>query len=206
MTVGDAATLLLTAHGSVWIPAAAAYYKYGDRTEFFDKTLRGTQSTRETIRDRIAENLGNQLRPVIREAITTPVRAPNLNAAGTQYDEDLPEVTLGEPFRQAIRDFVSVDAGTLVDYRQIIRAIERWSKWAHRLSSCVLFLLVLATLIVFGAFLTPFFLNPASIAPWWILPVFLAPTIIIVVCVFVSLCQVHFRHGSIIDVRQRYDA
>src|SRR5437870_4683892 len=101
MTGPETAGLALKIHGAVWLAAAAAFYKYGDRTELFDKTLGGTQATREAIRDRIAEDLGNQLRPILRDPPVRRIRSPILTPTGNNYEEESPEITRSEPFRQA---------------------------------------------------------------------------------------------------------
>ncbi len=68
MTIGEAAGLALKVHGAVWVAAAAAYYKYGDRTELLEKAVRGNRSARQSLRDNIATELQKQLVPVVRDA------------------------------------------------------------------------------------------------------------------------------------------
>lgn len=205
MNAPEAAGLALKIHGAVWLAAAAAFYKYGDRTELFDKTLRGNQATREAIRDRIAEDMGNQIRPVLRDSTARRVRSPILNPSGTNYEEDAGEITRGEPFRQAIRDFVSADSGSLLDYRSILTNADAWRLWAHRLSRWILVLVISQTVILLLDVLTLIFVDPARIAPPWAIPASLAPTAIIVLPLFFSLCMVHVKHGVIVDIRERYD-
>src|ERR1051326_2443317 len=112
MTVGEAAGLALKVHGAAWVAAAAAYYKYGDRTELFEKALQGNRTARQAIRDNIATNLSKQLQPVVRDAAR--VRSPVLDAGGA-YIEHATDVTESEPFYQAIRDYVSLSTGALID-------------------------------------------------------------------------------------------
>ena len=68
MTLGEAAGLALKVHGAVWLAAAAAYYKYGDRTNLFEKSLQGNRSARQSILDTVASDLSKQLQPVVRDA------------------------------------------------------------------------------------------------------------------------------------------
>ena len=108
MTLSDAAGLALKVHGAVWLAAVAAYYKYGDRTDLFEKALRGNQSLRQAVRDNIATDLSKQLQPVIRDAIC--VRSPVLDAGG-DYVERVTDITKSELYYQAIRDYVSRSTG-----------------------------------------------------------------------------------------------
>ena len=64
MTFEDGTSLAFTVHGAIWIVTAAAYYRYGDRTDLFDKSLRGCRRTRRSIRDALATSLSAHLGPV----------------------------------------------------------------------------------------------------------------------------------------------
>ncbi len=202
MTLGDAAGLALKVHGAVWLAAAAAYYKYGDRTDLFEKALQGNRSARQAIRDNIATELSKQLQQVVRDA--TRARSPVLDAAGA-YIEHATDITESEPFYQAIRDYVSLSLGALVDYRRILEATDRWRTWAHRLSRCILVLLFLQILVMTGAVLVLVFADPnRTAAPWWFVGS-LVPTGIAVVLLFSCLSVVHVEHGVMVDLRERYD-
>ncbi len=80
MTLTAAAALAMKVHGAVWLAAAAAYYKYGDRTNLFSRALQGNRSLRQALRDNIAADLGKQLQPVIRDAART--RSPGIRLPG----------------------------------------------------------------------------------------------------------------------------
>jgi hypothetical protein len=202
MTLGEAAGLALKVHGAVWLAAAAAYYKYGDRTDLFEKALQGNRSVRQAIRDNIATDLSKQLQQVVRAA--TRARSPVLDAAGG-YIEHATDITESEPFYQAIRDYVSISVGALVDYRRILETTDRWRTWAHRLSRCILVLLVLQILVMTGAVLVLIFADlTRTAAPWWFVGS-LVPTAVAVVLLFSCLCVVHVKHGVIVDLRERYD-
>ena len=140
MTLADAAALALTVHSAVWLAAAAAYYRYGDRTSLFRRALQGNRSLRQAIRDNIATDLSKQLQPVIRHANRT--KSSILDDTGA-YVEHAADITESEPFYQAIRDYVSLSAGSLLDYRVALDAAARWRAWAHHLSSSILVLIIL---------------------------------------------------------------
>jgi hypothetical protein len=202
MTLGEAAGLALKIHGAVWLAAAAAYYKYGDRTELFEKALQGNRSARQAIRDNIATDLSKHLQPVVRNAAR--VRSPVLDAGGA-YVEHATNITESEPFYQAMRDFVSLSAGALIDYRQLLRYTERWRTWAHRLSQSILVLLVVELLLIAGSVLVLVVADVTQTATWWWLLASLSPTALVVVFLFWCLCAVHLKHGVIVELRERYD-
>ena len=202
MNVGEAAALGLKVHGPVWIAAAAAYYKYGDRTDLFEKAVRGNRSARQSIRDNIATELRKQLQSVVQNA--AGVRASLLDATGA-YIEQSTDVTESEPFYQAIRDFVGASTGALLDYRLMLHANDRWRVWARRLSNSILALVSLETFMLAAGMLV-FVLGDLSrvVKPWITIASF-APTAVLVCLVFVCLAFVHTNQGLIADLRERYD-
>ena len=203
MTLSDAVGLALKVHGGVWLAAVAAYYKYGDRTDLFDKALRGNRSLGQAVRDNVATDLSKQLQPVIRDA--TRATSPVLDAAG-DYIEHVADITNSEPFYQAIRDYVSLSAGSLLDYRLVLETADRWRTWAHRLSRSILVLVIFEPLVMAGALLVRVTADLGRTAtPWWFLAS-LAPTCILVVSLFLCLCIVHMKHGVMLDLRERYDS
>jgi hypothetical protein len=202
MTIGEAAGLALKAHGAVWVAAAAAYYKYGDRTDLFEKAVRGNRSARQSIRDSVASDLGKQLQPVIRNA--AGVRSSLLDAAGAYIEQSI-DVTESEPFYQAIRDFVSASASALLDYKLILQATERWRIWARRLSHCILALVAWETFMLAAAVLILVLADLTMTANKWLTIASFAPTAVAVLLLFVCLAVVHAKQGVIADVRERYD-
>ena len=64
MAPGELTTLALAFHASVFGCAIAAYYRYGDRTEVFNKSLQGTDLILVRIRQQISEELTEKLKPV----------------------------------------------------------------------------------------------------------------------------------------------
>lgn len=202
MTLGEAASLALKVHGAVWLAAAAAYYKYGDKTALFEKALRGNRSLRQAVRDNIATDLSKQLQPVIRDA--TGVRSPLLDPGGG-YFERATDITKSELFYQSIRDYVSSSAGSLLDYRLVLETTDRWRTWAHRLSRSILVLVILETLQIAGALLVSVMTDPNRIATTWWFLASLAPTSVVVGFLFWCLCMVHIKQGAMVDLRERYD-
>ena len=202
MTVEDAATLALSTHGAVWIAAAAAYYRYGDRTEFFDKSLQGCRRIRQSIRDAIASSLSAHLGPVVRES--SRIRSALLDADGAYIDQPA-NLAESEPYYQAIRDFVSGTAGALVDYRLALDTVNSWRVWAHRLSKCILSLVIFETVMLAWPIMALVRLDPTDQTPRWWFALGSLPTAGIVFALFTCLVIVHVKHGAIIDLKERYD-
>ena len=201
MTLGNLAVLALKVHGAVWVAAAAAYYKYGDRTDLFDKALRGNRSLRQSVQDNVAIDLSNQLQPAIREA----TRATSLvMGADGRYIERVADITESESFYQAVRDYVARSADSLSDYRLVSETVDCWRKWAHRLSLSILVLVIFETLMIAGAVLVSVTVDNSKVTLIWFL-LSLAPTGILVASLFVCLCVVHVKHGKMVDLRERYE-
>lgn len=201
MTLGESAGLVLKLHGAVWLAGAAAYYRYGDRTDLFDKAMRGNRNARQTIRDDIAGELGKQLSPVIRDATRT--KTTILDPSG-KYAEQPTDFASSESFYQAVRDFVSSSSGALLDYRQILRASERWSRWAGRLSHCVLGLVILETLML-AAVLVVQLTGWSETTQERLMLWSFAPTATVALMVLVSLTLVHVNQSTISHLRERHD-
>jgi hypothetical protein len=201
MTLGETAGFALKLHGAIWLAGAAAYYKYGDRTDLFEKAARGNRNARQTLRDSIAGELGRQLSPVVRDAART--KTPLLNPNGS-YIEQPADVTASEAFYQAIRDFVANSSGALVDYRQILRSTEQWRKWAGRLSHSILALVVLETSMLACVVLLELIGmtdDTREIIMLWSF----APTFVTALTVLVCLAAVHFNQTTISTLRERHD-
>ena len=203
MTLSAVAALALKVHGAVLVVAIAAYYKYGDRTSLFSRALQGNRRLRQAVRDNIAAELSRHLQPVIRDAAHTT--SPVLNEAG-EYIEYATDITESEAFYQAIRDYVSLSASSLLDYRLAIQSGDRWRAWAHRLSSSILTLVILETFLVTAALVAPFVVDASRVVAPWCFLASLVPTCILVIVLFGCLCTVHIKHGTLVDLRERYDS
>jgi hypothetical protein len=186
--------------------ACAAYYKYGDRTELFEKALKGNHRTRQAIRDHIATHLTEQLGPVLRDSFRA--RPTLLDSSGTampHYGETASDVMRSDRFYEAVRDFVSQGAGALVDYRHLLRAIDQWRTWAHRLSGSIVGLLAVELVMIGACVSLRLFADPnQATRPIYIAASF-TPMAFIICFLFLCLLAVHTRHGTIVDLREQYD-
>ena len=196
MTIEDATSLAFTVHSAIWIATAAAYYRYGDRTDLFDKSLQGCRRTRQSIRDALATSLSAHLSPVIKDSAR--VRSAVLDPAGHFLDKPV-NLAESEPYYQAIRDFVSRSAGALIDYRLALDTVESWKTWAHRLSKAVLFLLVLETVMLGWAVTTIVSADMSTQVSHWTLALGSAPTAAIVLATLCCLVMLNVNHGRLVD-------
>lgn len=137
MSDAEIVNLALSIHGAVLLAAIAAYYKYGDRTDLIDKSLRGTDEVLVKVRQLIADELGETLGAIFDEPATVEI----VVAAGT-YTE-LPGNPVGsEAYRDCIREFVETASNTMVDCRVLRSARDSWCFWARFLSWAILCLLM----------------------------------------------------------------
>jgi hypothetical protein len=111
--------------------SVAAYYKYGDRTEVVEKSLKGTHEALDTLLAYLGTSLSEALSPVLLRAVEDDPSAESVSRALT-----------GESFRDAVSDFVNGEVSELLQYRALTQARKRWSKWAKRMSWGVFALLV----------------------------------------------------------------
>ncbi len=111
----------------------AAFYKFGDRTDAYEKSLHGADATVTAVRREIAFALGIRLKPVfdnpgavveltVVDALGNPLRQAEVSPVGS------------ERYMDAIADFISSDAEHIVDYRTVTRSKNSWCDWAKRLS------------------------------------------------------------------------
>lgn len=105
MTVAELTNLSLSIHGAIWVAAAVAYYKFGDRKVLFDKVPQECHRLTQALKDEITTDLRAQLRPIVRDS--NRIRTGIFKPEGDDYIEEPVDVTEGEGYYQAIRDFVT---------------------------------------------------------------------------------------------------
>ena len=204
MTIAEATNLALVVHGALCLVATTAYIKYGDRKVLFDKLPQESRRLMQAIKDEITTDLWAQLRPIVRDS--AKVRTSILKPDGDDYVEELADVTEGEGYYQAIRDFVTNSSGSLVDYSLILKAVKAWRVWAHRLSWFILILVILEVAILGLALLVIVSsINEADSAPMWSLLLGSVPTALVIVGIFICLILVHVKQGTIVDLKLNYD-
>jgi hypothetical protein len=113
------------------VGAIAAWYKYGDRTDLAEKSLRGTKEAEDELCAYLGRALAAAVQPTVGQIIQNNLRPDGvLNIA----PEALLEEFRGENFQDDMSSFVTGDLDEMVTYRMIVHARERWSWWSRRIS------------------------------------------------------------------------
>ena len=193
--------IVLGVHGPVLLGALAAYYRYGDRTEVFNRSLSGVDSALRRMRQLLSGELGKRLQSVFQGQETVPSLI--LGPDGNTYTEQCANPWGGELYREALRDFVEGNSNLMTDYHSACQARERWCLWAKRLSWALFSLLVWQACIV-GATALLDVICQVQIPDW----VFLwagVPTAILFAGCLIAMCSCLRHHDRIQGFRMRYD-
>lgn len=113
------------------VAALTALYKYGDRTDLADKSLKGTNEALEALRAYVSRALAEAVKPTVERIIDK----------ATSLEEAL-EVLRGESFLDDVSSFVNRDMDDILFYRNLSSARTRWSVWARRISWGIYVLLI----------------------------------------------------------------
>lgn len=193
--------IVLWVHGPVLLGALAAYYRYGDRTEVFNRSLSGTDSALRRMRQLLSGELGKRLESVFQgqETIPSLIVGPD----GNTYTEQCANPLGGELYREALRDFVEGSSNLMTDYHSACLARERWCLWAKRLSWALLGLIVWQFSIVGATALLD--LTSLVQIPDWVLLWAGLPTAILIAGCLVAVFSCLRHHDTIERFRIRYD-
>ena len=181
------------------VAAIAAYYKYGDRTEIFTKSLQGADATLARLRQRIAADLAKKLKPIFDNHGTMSVL---LVPEG--YTERAANPVGSEIYRESVREFLENSTDAVIDYRTLHLSRNSWCSWAKFLSWSILILMVWQMIVV-GAL--SFIDKVGGIPiPDWLLKWSALPTGIAVFCCLIPLPCMLRHHDVITDYRTHYDS
>jgi len=111
--------------------AVAAYYKYGDRTDIMEKSLKGTKEALDTLLAYLGTELSDSLSPILMRAVESEPSAEAVN-----------RTLKSESFLDAVSDFINGEINEILQYRILSHARSRWAKWARRMRWGVFVLLV----------------------------------------------------------------
>lgn len=109
------------------VGAVAAFYKYGDRTDLAEKSLRGAKEAENELCAYLGRALADAVKPTVERIIP-------LGGVLNTTREALLEEFRGENFQDDMSAFVTRDLDEMVSYRILVHARERWSWWAKRIS------------------------------------------------------------------------
>ena len=134
MTHGELVTLTWSSHAAVFVGALAAWYKYGDRSEIFAKSLSGTDETLRRMRTSIASDLSGTLESLLEEDSSEPQPILGPDGAAISYVERPVNFLHGEAYRESVATFLNERADSLADYRALAEARAGWCFWTRFLS------------------------------------------------------------------------
>lgn len=110
-------------HGALFAGALAAWYKYGDRTDFAKKSLDGTKEALDGLRAYLGRALAEAVTPTVQRILAE------------QGDPDaVLEELRGDNFQDDVSTFVTRDLDEMISYRTLVTERKHWSSWAKRLS------------------------------------------------------------------------
>jgi len=169
--------------------AVAAYYKYGDRTDVIDKSLKGT---REAL---------NELKAYLGRAVAEAVR-PTVERILLDFSpETAAEELRGEAFQDDISAFVESDLDEMISYGKLVQARDCWSAWARRISWTLLSLLIMQAVFTAYFAVTAKVLNkPASLTA---LLVTFGISITAVAFCFLCAVKMLYHHDQICKYRDK---
>lgn len=203
MTHAELLNLALSIHGAVFVGSLAAFYKYGDRTDVFAKSLAGTDSALSRIRKMISDELLTTVRECLHKK--TPNLQPILGPDGTTYgySEKTADLLESEAFRP-VRHFIDLRTDSISDYHILIRARENWCFWARMLSWSILLSIILQLVFLVIHGLVDHVLG-YPLPDWSIFATLIisAVVVLVVLGLFVFLLK---NHDVILQQKVKYDA
>jgi hypothetical protein len=186
----DFAAVSLTYHGALLVGAVAAYYKYGDRTEVTEKSLKGTKEALDGLRAYLGRALSESVRPTVERII-----------ANAPSPEAVLEELRGEAFRDDVSSFVNSDIDELLSYRRLFHARGRWSVWSRRISWAVfIFLLMQAVFTCYFAIVGKVLNHTISLT--LVLVTFSISAVMVAFCVFCAGVMLYY-HDKISSYRDK---
>lgn len=135
MSVSDALNFVLGIHGAVLVLVIAAFYRYGDRTEVLDRSLKGAEEVLEKIRKQLADELGESLSEILEDTADIAVSFES-------YTELRGNPVGSEAYKNCMQEFVETALNTMIDCRAMRTARDSWCFWARILSWSIVSLLI----------------------------------------------------------------
>ena len=150
MTHEDLLNITLQVHGAVLLGALAGWYKYGDRSDILAKSQEGTESLLSKLRMMISRDLTDAIKTVLATVPSNPQLILGPDGKNPVYSEKVSNFLESERFRQAVRDYIDLEADAISDYRLLMHARTNWCLWARVLSWSILALIILQVLFLVG--------------------------------------------------------
>lgn len=142
----------LAFHGALFTTAIGAFYRYGDRTDSFAKSLAGLRDFLGIIRRDLVAEFEKELQPFFRRAQPNVV----LDAGGAPtYQENATNPVGGEEFREFLDSLLKRTMEPLSTYRALVDASDSWCSWAMALSWTLLAMMAWEFVALVGLALWP---------------------------------------------------
>jgi hypothetical protein len=207
MTHAELLRIAISFHATVLIASLAAWYKYGDRTDVFAKSLTGT----DFVLSRLRMMISDDLKATIKEYLSTVTYSTTSSLVGLDgktpiYSEKIALSLDSEDFRDCVRDFMNrTVVDSLSDYRVLKQARENWCFWARILSWLILLSIILQVLfLATHGFVDCLIGQPL---PNWTIHTSLAMSGSVIALVFILPFPILLRsHDIILKHRARFDA
>ena len=120
-------------HGVILPLALAAFYRYSERSDLFNKSVGDTDELLARVRRGVTLALEEDLGPVFESAQSEPrIVLP------TGYSERPTNPVGSAAFQDALRQFMEENVSAVVDYGRTFRARAAWCRWARVLSWAML--------------------------------------------------------------------
>lgn len=201
MDAAQAPATFLSVHVGVLILSLPAYYRFGDRTELYSKSLEGVASTLARLSGLIGDELSTALKPVFQDRTADPSLVVSDDIVS--YTERPVDPTHGDVFRETVRRFVQSTVGRMLDYRQVLQARRRWCLWSRFLSRTLL-CIVAYQLTISAVLALLHFAFEIEIATSWFITSF-APTAALCALALVSLFVMQGSHDEVQFIREGLD-
>jgi hypothetical protein len=191
---------LLALHGTLLAAAVTGFYKYSDRSDHFEKSLKGLSDTLETLKRQIAVGLADRLRPVFEHPRS--VTLVLLDASGAPFQERYVSPDGSETYREALFAFALSHFSALVDLKNLVGIREKWLFWARVLGWTFLLVLISEALLAACFFLSLKLL--ALQVSSRLAAASLIPAATGFVSFVIAAVRISFLHDHFVELRKRY--
>lgn len=180
--------------------AVTGYYKYSDRSDHFEKSLRGLTDTIGALKRQIASGLADRLRPVFENSQS--VTSILLDTSGKQFSETFVNPVGSETYRDTVFSFVQGESEAITDYRRIIESRDEWLFWARVM--CWTFLGAFISEALMFAYLFASLKLSILPADMRVAVATLAPTGVCFLSFVTAAVRLSVLHDRFVELRKRY--
>jgi hypothetical protein len=190
----------LVFHGTAAAAAATAYYRYADRSELFEKSLKGFSDTLSALKRLLSVEIEERLKPVL--ATSSSVKSLLLDTGGKPYQEAYVSPAGSEALWNTLSSFIQADVGPLCDYKWLIELREKWLFWSRLQNWNCLGALVVEVVTLSVLYLV------AKVASMPVEPRYALLTVAPIGLLFASFCTAAVRmsvlHDRFVELRKRH--